>query len=851
MDINQHKSQQIKPINIEDEMQASYISYAMSVIVQRALPDVRDGLKPVHRRIIYAMRGLSITPRSPYKKCAAIVGDTMGKYHPHGDSAIYDTLVRMAQEFSTRYPLIDGQGNFGSVDGDRAAAMRYTEARMSHVAEATLVDIDKETVDFAPNYDGSVMEPTVLPSETPTLLINGATGIAVGMATNIPPHNLGEIVDGCLALIDDPSTDTGALMRIIHGPDFPTGGFICGREGIYEAYSTGRGAVIVRAVARTEQLPGNREAIVITEIPYMVNKAKLITHIASLVRDKKLEGISDLRDESDRDGMRIVIELKRNENHEVILNQLFKHTRLQTTFGIILLALVDNRPQYLGLKQILEYFIDHRREVVTRRTRYDLRKAEERAHIVEGLRIAVMNIDEVIQIIRSSQSRDEAQTRLIERFELSKRQAKAILEMQLARLVGLEREKLEQEYNDLIKAIEDFQDILARPERVAGIVREALSEIRERFSDERRTQIISADSEIDIEDLIAEENMVVTVSHKGYIKRIATSVYRRQSRGGKGITAMETKEEDFVEYLFVASTHHYILFFTDQGRVHWLKVYSIPQAGRAARGKFITNILTLEPGERITAMVPVSEFDSDHYLMMATRRGVVKKVALDAFSNPRKAGIRAIELNEGDTLLAVSKTQGDDEVILATSSGMAIRFFEQDVRAMGRTARGVRGINLQDDDELMGMVVAHTGSFMVTVTENGYGKRTMVDQYRRIRRGGKGVIDIQTNDRNGKVMGVMEVFEDDELMMVTQNGIAIRTGVSGIRSISRNTQGVRMIRLGEGDRVVAIAKILEKDVDENVPYESDRADSDDAALETSDDVPADGGDENTDAQEQD
>lgn len=811
MDLNSQRPQQIKPINIEDEMQASYISYAMSVIVQRALPDVRDGLKPVHRRIIYAMRGLGLGPNRPYKKSAAIVGDTMGKYHPHGDAAIYDTLVRMAQNFATRYVLVDGQGNFGSVDGDRAAAMRYTEARMSRVAEALLTDIEKETCDFVPNYDGSTVEPSVLPADFPNLLVNGATGIAVGMATNIPPHNMSEVIDACIALLDRPDLDTGALIRIVKGPDFPTGGYICGRQGIHEAYSTGRGSVIMRAVAQKEKLSGNREAIVITEIPYMVNKAKLIEEIAALVKDKKIEGISDLRDESDRDGMRIVIELKRNENHEVILNQLYKHTRLQSTFGIILLALVNNRPQYLTLKQLLDHFIEHRRTVVVRRTRFDLRKAEERAHIVEGLRVAVMNIDEVVAIVRSSQSREEAQERLIARFDLSIRQAKAILEMQLARLVGLEREKLEQEYNDLIKAIEDFRDILERPERVTEIVRTELTEVKKKFGDERRTKIIETESDIDIEDLIAEENMVVTVSHSGYIKRIATSVYRRQSRGGRGVTAMETKEEDFVEYLFVASTHHYILFFTDQGQLYWLKVYAIPQAGRAARGKFIANLLELQPGERITAMIPVSEFDDRHFLMMATCKGTVKKVALDAFSNPRKIGIRAIELDEGDTLLAVSMTQGDNEVVLATRNGMAIRFDERDVRAMGRTARGVRGITLEGDDELIGMIVAREGSHLVTVTENGYGKRTEVSQYRKIRRGGKGVIDIQTTERNGKVVGILEVFDDDELMLVTQNGIAIRTGVAGIRAISRNTQGVRLIRVSEGDRVVAIAKIQEKD----------------------------------------
>ncbi len=802
-------TERIKPINIEDEMRTSYISYAMSVIIQRALPDVRDGLKPVHRRVVYAMRGLNLGPRAAYKKCAAIVGETMGKLHPHGDAAIYDTLVRMAQDFAFRYPLVDGQGNFGSIDGDSPAAMRYTEARMAQITETLLTDIEKNTVDYMPNYDGSQMEPAVLPAEFPNLLVNGGTGIAVGMATNIPPHNLREVIDATVAVLEEPEIESRKLLKYIKGPDFPTGAYICGHEGIREAYSTGRGRVVMRAVAKRESLPNGKEAIIVTEIPYMVDKSKILEEIAALVRDKRIEGITDLRDESDRDGMRIVIELRRGENHEVVLNQLYKHTRLQSTFGIILLALIDGRPQYLTLKEILDEFIKHRKEVIVRRTRFDLEKAEARAHIVEGLRIAVMNIDEVVAIIRSSRSRQEAADRLRGRFDLSPEQTKAILEMQLQRLVGLEREKLEQEYNQLIKDIDYYKRVLETPTMIVDIMKEELLKIRDRFGDDRRTQIVAEAGELDIEDLIAEENMVVTVSHSGYIKRIATSVYRRQIRGGKGITAMGTKETDFVEYLFVASTHHYILFFTDRGRAHWLKVYEIPQGGRQAKGKAIVNLLNLEKGELVTAMVPVSDFTEDRYLLMATQKGIIKKTKLEAFSNPRKAGIIALSLDEGDRLLSVQMTSGTDEVILSTRNGMAIRFDESNVRAMGRTARGVSGVNLMGDDRVVGMVATHADSQLLTITENGYGKRTLVNAYRKIRRGGKGVIDIQANDRNGKVVCVMEVAEDDEIMLVTQKGYAIRFAVTDVRLISRNTQGVRIIRLGEDDHVVAAAKIRE------------------------------------------
>ncbi|MFB3787247.1 MAG: DNA gyrase subunit A [bacterium] len=829
------QNERIKPINIEDEMKTSYISYAMSVIIQRALPDVRDGLKPVHRRVIYAMRELGLTHRSAYKKSARIVGETMGKYHPHGDTAIYDTLVRMAQDFTYRYPLVDGQGNFGSVDGDNAAAMRYTEARLSAIAETLLTDIEKNTVDFVPNFDGQLDEPAVLPSEIPNLLINGSSGIAVGMATNIPPHNLGEVVDATVAMIDNPEIDTGGLMKYIKGPDFPTGGYICGREGIAEAYSTGRGRVIMRAVTQKEQLSQGKEAIVVTELPYMINKAKLVEDIASLVRLKKIEGIADLRDESDREGMRIVIELKRGENAEVVMNQLFKHTRMQATFGIILLALVDNRPQYLTLREMVSHFVDHRREVILRRTQYDLEKAEARLHIVEGLRIAVDNIDEVVSLIRKSRDREEAMSGLMQRFELSEIQAKAILEMQLARLIALEREKLEAEYNQLIKDIEYYHEILSTPALVMSIMKNELLEIKKRFGDARRTRIINAASDFEVEDLIAEENMVVTISHAGYIKRIGTSTYRRQLRGGRGITAMGTKEEDFVEYLFIASTHHYILFFTNLGRVHWLKVYELPQGGRQSKGKAMVNLLQLEKDEMVTAMVPVAEFIDNRFLMMATRLGVVKKTELNAFSNPRRGGINAITLDEGDQLLSVWLTSGEDDVVLASRNGMAVRFSEKDVRPMGRMARGVLGIRLEKGDEVVGMVAGQPGAYLLTVTEKGYGKRTQGELYRKIRRGGKGVIDIQTSERNGKVVGILACYEDDEFMIVTKHGVAIRMSVSNIRAISRNTQGVRLIKLEEGDEVAAIGKLPEAKEEKKMGNNHDAVTEADEAAESPDD----------------
>lgn len=801
------QNERIRPINIEEEMKVSYISYAMSVIVSRALPDVRDGLKPVHRRVIFSMHELGLGPTRPYRKSAKIVGETMGKYHPHGDSAIYDSLVRMAQDFSIRYPVVDGQGNFGSVDGDPPAAMRYTEARLSRIGEAMLTDIDKDTVDFVANFDESEMEPTVLPSIIPNLLVNGSSGIAVGMATNIPPHNLVEVVNGVLAQIDKPDITTRELMVHIPGPDFPTGSMICGRQGILDAYETGRGRIVQRATAVLEQSKAGKQNLIVTEIPYMVNKATLIREMADLIRDKKIEGIADLRDESDRDGMRIVIELKRGENYEVVLNQLYKHTKMQNTFGVILLALVDGRPVYLSLKEIIDQFIKHRREVITRRTRFLRAKAEARAHILEGLRIALDNIDAVVSLIRSSPDVEQARNGLMTNFNLSEKQAQAILDMRLQRLTGLEREKLEEEYRALLKDIEYYKNVLSNAALLTEIMKTELVEFKERFGDDRRTKIVEDETDLDIEDLIAEENMVVTVSHQGYIKRISTDTYRQQKRGGRGIIAVETKETDFVEQMFIASTHHYMLFFTNQGRVYWLKVYALPQGGRATRGKAIVNLLELQPEEKVTALIPVAEFDDKHFLIMATRNGVIKKTDLEAFSNPRRAGIIAMNIDEGDQLISVQMTDGSNDIIIGTRWGMAIRFPEDDVRSMGRNARGVKAINLAKDDYVVAMVIAREGASLLTVTRYGYGKRTLASEYRRIHRGGKGVIDIQTSKRNGEVVELKEVFDDDEVMIITQQGIAIRQAVKDIREISRNTQGVRLIRLEEGDTVATVATL--------------------------------------------
>jgi len=808
-------NERVRPVNIEDEMRESYINYAMSVIMARALPDVRDGLKPVQRRIIYVMHDLGLGPGRAFRKCAKIVGDALGKLHPHGDSSVYDALVRMAQDFSLRYPLVDGQGNFGSVDGDPAAAYRYTEARMTRVTEAVLTDIDKETVDFIPNFDGTEQEPTVLPSAVPNLLVNGSSGIAVGMSTNIPPHNLGETIDATIAMINNPAITVEELMKYLPGPDFPTGAYICGRRGLHKAYSTGRGHLIIRAAATIETAKGLKASIVVNQIPYQVNKARLIEEIAGLVQKKKIEGISDIRDESDKDGLRVVIDLKRGENAEVVLNQLYKHTRMQVTFGIILLAIDSGRPVYMTLPQLLGCFIDHRREVIIRRTRFLLDKAEKRAHILEGLRVAIRNIDEVIQIIRKAKDPDVARVRLMKRFNFTEIQAKAILEMRLQRLTNLEREKLDSEYNQLLKDIDEYRQILDSPARVMKMMTEELLEIKRRFGDPRRTVIVDAVDDLEVEDLIAEENMVITISHTGYIKRIATSTYRQQRRGGRGVTAMSTKETDFVEQLFVASTHHYILFFSNFGKAYWLKVYEIPQGGRAARGKAIVNLLQLEQGEKIEAFVPVVEFDDKHFLVMVSAKGVIKKTNLSAFSNPRRNGIIALSLDKGDELLEVAMSDGDSEVVIATKEGKAIRFHERDVRVMGRNARGVRAMTLKDSDRVIGMELCREDVTLLTVSENGFGKRTALSEYRKIRRGGQGVINIQMSERNGRSVGILTVYDEDELMIITEKGIAIRQPVADIRTISRNTQGVRLIRLDPNDRVMAVAKVREEDTEED------------------------------------
>ncbi|MCK6496719.1 DNA gyrase subunit A [bacterium] len=811
--------ERIKPHAIEEQMQESYIDYAMSVIVARALPDVRDGFKPVHRRILYAMHESGLGPSRPYSKCAKVVGEVLGKYHPHGDLAVYEALVRMAQEWNLRYPLVDGQGNFGSIDGDSAAAYRYTECRLARLCEEFTSDLDKDTVDFKPTFDEKDVEPVVLPAQVPNLLINGSSGIAVGMATSIPPHNLTEVVDASIALIDNPTWGVRELMKFIPGPDFPTGGTILGREGIYEAYTTGRGKILVRAVAHTETSKAGRESIIVTEIPYQVNKGRLLEDIASLVREKKIEGLSDIRDESDRKGMRIVLEIKRGENSEVILNQLYNHSRLQTTFGITLLALVENRPVYLSLPQMIHHFLDHRREVITRRTRYLLDKALKRAHILEGLIRALDLIDQIIATIRSSRDGDEAAMRLTSEYGFSEEQARAILDMRLQRLTGLEREVLEQEHQDLLVAIADYRDILGNPARVSSMMKEELTHVKTKFGDERRTEIIDASGGFDLEDLIAREDMVITVSQAGYIKRQSPETYRSQSRGGRGIAAMTTKDNDYVKDLFVSSTHDYLMFFSDKGKAYWLKVYNIPEGSRTARGKAVINCIDIEPGEKITAFVPVDEFRDNQFLVMVTTKGIIKKVNLSAFSNPRKAGIIAIDLDPDDFLVNVLKTNGQEDLIIATSEGKAVRFSEGDVRPMGRTARGVRAIRLRDDDLVVSVDPASVDGYLFTVTEHGYGKRTAISEYRHVKRGGQGVINIITSERNGKVVATVEVCsEEEEIMIITQNGIMIRQKVSEVRSIGRSTQGVRLIRLDDGDRVAAVTKIAEAaNGDEDLP----------------------------------
>jgi DNA gyrase subunit A len=811
----------IAPRNIEDEMKNSYIDYAMSVIVGRALPDVRDGLKPVHRRILYAMKEMGLKHNTSYKKSARVVGDVLGKYHPHGDTAVYESMVRMAQEWSLRYPLVDGQGNFGSIDGDSAAAMRYTEARMEAVSDEMLADLDKNTVDFIPNYDGSLKEPLILPTKLPSLLVNGSQGIAVGMATNIPTHNLSEVCDALTALTDDPELPVSEIAKYIKGPDFPTGAIILGKGGIKDYFETGRGSIKMRAKAEIEEAKNGRETIIVNEIPYQVNKANLIISIAELVKDKKIDGISDIRDESDRDGIRIVIEIKRDANAQVVLNQLYKHTALQSSFGVIMLALANNRPKVMNIKEVLQHHIDHRKEVIVRRTKFDLQKAESRAHILEGLKIAVDNIDAVVKIIRSAKDKDDAREQLMTKFKLSKLQSEAILEMRLHQLTGLERQGIDEEYLEIIKTIERLRSILADPKKVLAVIKEEVVYLKKDYGDKRRTQIQAAEADFNIEDLIQEEDVAVTMSHAGYIKRIPLDTYTAQNRGGRGITGMTTKEEDFVENLFITSSHAYLLFFTSRGRLYWTRVYEIPEAGRASKGKAIVNLLQLAPEEKITAAIPIESLNpkeiKDEYLLMCTRNGTIKKIALEQFSNPRKGGIIAINLEDGDILTEVKAVGKNPEALIAAKNGQAIHFKTDEVRAIGRTGMGVNGIEIEKDDEVVGMEILSNKDIVLAVSENGYGKRTQVSEYRLTHRGGKGVINMQTTERNGKVVGIKCANAGDEIMIMTQNGVTIRMNVDNISVISRNTQGVRLVKLDEGDKVAAIASVVKEDEEETEP----------------------------------
>ncbi|HEX5635291.1 MAG TPA: DNA gyrase subunit A [Gemmatimonadales bacterium] len=804
--------ERIVPRLIEDEMQQSFITYSMSVIVSRALPDVRDGLKPVHRRILYAMNELGLVPGRPYKKSATVVGDVLGKYHPHGDSSVYDALVRMVQDFSLRYPLIDGQGNFGSVDGDPAAAYRYTEARLTPIALTMLDDIDKNTVDFQPNFDDRLQEPTVLPSRLPNLLVNGSSGIAVGMATNIPPHNVKEVAKAVELLVDNPEATIADLRRVIPGPDFPTGGYIYGREGIKEAYENGRGRVIVRARAQIEEKESSgRSQIVVTEIPYQVNKENLIRNIAELAGEKRLEGISGVNDESDKDGMRIVIELKRDAIPNVVLNQLYKHTQMQTTFGVIMLALDHGVPKVMNLKQLLERFVEHRHEVITRRTQFDLDAAQAREHILEGLKIAVDNIDEVIQIIRSSADTPEADARLRKRFGLSEKQSDAILNMRLAKLTGLERDKLEAELAEVRAIITELKGILASREKRMGILKEEMREVAKQFGDERRTEILADQGDFTVEDLIAEEDMVITISNTGYIKRIPVSSYRRQKRGGRGSTGTDLKQDDWVEHLFIASTHDYLMFFTNQGQVYWLKVHEIPQASRTAKGKPVVNCIAIRPEEQIRALVPVREFREDQWLVFCTREGTVKKTSLAEYSNVRSAGIRAINIEAGDELIDVQVCDANCDVVLATADGMSIRFHQSDVREMGRATTGVKGIELEAGDRVIGMVVVRRDCTLLVVSENGFGKRSEIGEYRVQKRGGKGIITFKATDKTGQMVALKEVIPEDELMMITKKGVVIRVPVKGIRVIGRNTQGVKVMNLDAGDHITDVARVVNEE----------------------------------------
>ncbi len=808
--------EKIVPRTLEEEMKSSYIDYAMSVIVARALPDVRDGLKPVHRRVLFGMHELGVPHNKPYKKSARIVGEVLGKYHPHGDTAVYDSMVRMVQDFSLRYPLVDGQGNFGSVDGDSPAAMRYTEARLAKIADEMLRDLDKNTVDFINNFDESLQEPTVLPSYLPNLLINGASGIAVGMATNIPPHNISEVIDGCVAMIENPKATSADLMKYVKAPDFPTGGIIYGYEGVKEALLTGRGRIVIRAKANIETLKNDRENIVITEIPYQVNKATLIEKMADLVREGKLSDISNIRDESDRDGMRVVIELKRDAQPAVVLNQLFKHTQMQVTFGVIMLALVHGVPKVLNLQEMIQHFLDHRMDVLIRRTKYDLDAAEKRAHILEGYIIALDNIDEVIETIKKSKDVETAKNNLMKKFKLSEIQSKAILDMRLQRLTGLERKKIEDEYKETIKLIERLRGILDNERTRKKIIKDELLELKEKYGDERRTEIIKDYKEFSLEDTIAEEDVVVTISHGGFIKRFPVSGYRRQGRGGKGVTGVGTKEDDFIEHMFVASTHQYILFFTDKGRCYWLKVHEIPEGGRTARGRSIVNLLEKDKEENITAFVAVKEFRDDQYLIMATEKGTIKKTVLSAYGNVRKGGINAINLAPGDRLIEVKMTDGKNDIVIGTRNGFAIRFNEKDVRDMGRTATGVRGIRLGKGDHVVGLlVIRNDQATVLVVTEKGYGKRSDINDYRITKRGGKGVITVKTTDKVGKMIALMDVVDRDELVIISTQGMVIRQSVKDLRVMGRNTQGVRVIRLNEHDSIADIARVV-PDEDEEI-----------------------------------
>ncbi len=794
-------------VDLEEKMRESYLEYSMSVIVSRAIPDVRDGLKPVHRRVLVAMNELDLQPGKPYRKSAKITGDTTGNYHPHGTVAVYDALVRMAQDFSLRYPLVDGQGNFGSIDGDAPAAERYTEARLTRIATELMRDLEKETVDYVPNYDGSREMPSVLPSAIPNLLINGASGIAVGMATNIPPHNIGEICDGLVALLENPDLEPRAMLEHVHGPDFPTGGIVQGHQGVIDYVTTGRGRLVVRARAEIEEDAKGRPMILVTELPYQVNKAALLERIAQLVRDGQLEGISDLRDESDREGMRIVIVLKRDAYPQVILNKLFAHTPMQQTFGVINLALVDNRPRVLSLKDAMQEYLLFREEVVVRRTRHDLRKAEERAHILEGYRIAIDHIDEIVALIRGSASPQTAKEQLVARFGLSEIQAQAILDLRLGRLTGLERQKIEDEYLELIQLIAELKAILASRARVLQIIREEILEIKATYGDARRTEIAAEAGDFVAEDLIADEDVVVTITHGGYVKRTPVGTYRTQARGGKGATAMDTKAEDFVEHCFVASTHKYLLVLSERGQCYWLKVHEIPSAGRAAKGKPLVNLLMITPGDKVHAVVSVREFSEDHYLVLATSLGIVKKTPLSEFGRPRRVGIRAITLGPEERLVAAKVTDGSREIVLASSAGKSIRFNEGEIRPMGRAARGVRGMGIAGDESVVGMVVVHEQSTLLAITENGYGKRSSLEDYRPQRRGGRGLITIKTSERNGRLVDIKEVDDEAELIVITRNGISIRVRVRDISTLGRNTQGVRIITLGEGDLVSGVAKL--------------------------------------------